>query len=793
MENIINIKVDGNKVSHCIDKLYGVFFEDINHAADGGLYAEMIRNRSFEFCEIDNKEYHSLTGWDIKKEGDTVGEITVKTKEPLKKVNPHYAVISLESGKISLSNKGFNNGLFIEKDKFYDLAFYSRGKKSEQKIKVLLKDKDNSLYEKEYIVTDKWEKYTETIEGIFESSEIEIEFCMEEQGEVWLDFISLFPQDTYKGRKNGLRKDLAQAIEDLRPRFLRFPGGCLIHDGSLNKDDRDSLYRWKNTIGPLEERPARKNNWGYNQTLGLGYYEYFLFAEDLKATPLPVLPAAYNPHRLQAVPIGELKEWIDDALDLIEFANGDVSTEWGKIRSELGHPEPFGLEYIAIGNEELFYPFIERYPYFHNAIKEKYPEIKVISSSGPFADGYDFHYMWREANRAGADLVDEHFYMPPDWMLKHVGRYDNYNREGAKVFLGEYASLDNKYKNALYEAAFMTGIENNGDIVELACYAPLLCNKDYVNWKPDMIWFDNKQMVKTPNYHVQKMFMENQGDNILQVWSKGNTMKRIPIDNIYGKFGFESDNEEIVFSEIRVSGIPICKNVTLKKVDGKLTIDSDLFSIVTLEDGNKQAAICNMELQENSILEYDFVKTKGKSQLKVIFGMNENEYYCFEMGGWANDMSNLSRMKDNKYGGLNIGSGFILKEDEEWKASIAVKDGRHIIAKINNNIYQDFMEKETVIESLYISSAIERETGDVIVKCVNVENKDAIIELELDSEKIFKSAVKTELACDDLEKENTFEFPENIVPEKRSKDITDNTIKSIIKPKSVNVFRISYK
>jgi len=448
------------------------------------------------------------------------------------------------------------------------------------------------------------------------------------------------------------------------------------------------------------------------------------------------------------------------------------------------------MEYIAIGNEELFYPFIERYPYFHNAIKEKYSNIKVISSSGPFADGYDFEYMWDEAEKAGADIVDEHYYMQPEWMLKHVYRYDNYSRNRPKVFLGEYASLDNKYKNALYEGAFMTGIENNADIIELACYAPLLCNKDYVNWKPDMLWFDNKDIVRTPNYHVQRMFMENKGDHLLDVRASGISMRRLPIKNIAGRFGFESVNKKVEFSSIRVNDEVICENLVLEFDNDVLSVNSDLFEIVTLEDGKKMAALYKMELPENAHIEYDFIKKSGAAQLKVIFGYIGEEYYCFEMGGWANDLSNLSKMVNNKYGGLNIGSAFGVKEDEEYKAGIYI-NGRHIKALVNDKVYQDFNEKETYIETVYTTASIDDKSEDIIIKCVNVEDENAITEVVIDSEIEYTKAEFEILKHNDLAAENTFENPENIKPVKREKYISGNRFMMDVEPFSVNIIRLS--
>ena len=261
---------------------------------------------------------------------------------------------------------------------------------------------------------------------------------------------------------------------------MRFPGGCLVHDGSLNPEDRNSMYRWKNTIGPVEERPARRNSWGYNQSLGLGFFEYFQFCEDIGAKPLPVLPGGYDPHHQRIVPLNELQPWIQDALDLIEFANGTPEAEWGGIRARMGHEAPFGLEYIGIGNEEVGDAFFERYPFFHRAVREKYPEIKIIGTAGPFSAGSEYEKGWKCAKEYGSDLVDEHYYHTPEWFLANHHRYDNFRAQDPKVFLGEYASWGNTWYNALAEASFMLGLERNAKAVGLACYAPMLemCIRD---------------------------------------------------------------------------------------------------------------------------------------------------------------------------------------------------------------------------------------------------------------------------------------------------------------------------
>ena len=347
---------------------------------------------------------------------------------------------------------------------------------------------------------------------------------MASTGAAALDEVSLFPRDTYKNQPNGLRKDLAEKIAALKPGFVRFPGGCLVNTGSMqdyseaSNWQRKRSYQWKDTIGPVEERATNANFWGYNQSYGLGYYEYFRFSEDIGAMPLPVVPALVTGCGQNKATDDDalLKRHIQDALDLIEFANGPATSEWGKVRARMGHPKPFHLTHIGVGNEEnLPNEFFERFQQFRAAIEAKYPDITVVSNSGPDDSGTTFDTAWKLNREANVDLVDEHYYNTPNWFLQNNDRYDSYDRNGPKVFLGEYASQGNAWKNGLSEAAFMTGLERNADVVKLASYAPLLANEDYVQWRPDMIWFNNRASWNSANYEVQKLFMTNVGDRVV--------------------------------------------------------------------------------------------------------------------------------------------------------------------------------------------------------------------------------------------------------------------------------------
>lgn len=521
------IKMDVDKIGSTIQPtMYGVFFEDINFGADGGLYAELIKNRSFEF------EY-PFTGW------TPFGDVSIRSDKPCFDRNPHYArlINRKQLTGTGLINEGFK-GIGIKTNEKYDLSFYARTLKNEtMKLKIeMVSDKNDIIESKEVSINSKsWNKYMITFAPMQTCSKSSIRITMLTTGVLDIEHISLFPQETFNNRSNGLRKDLAMALKDLKPGVFRFPGGCIVEGTDLS-----TRYQWKNTIGPVENRPININRWNYTfshkkfpdyyQSYGLGFYEYFVLSEDIGAEPLPVLNCGLscqyeNIDPNQNCPVDKLEPYIEDALDLIEFANGPITSTWGKIRADMGHPAPFNLKMIAIGNEQWGTLYTERLEPFVKAIRAKYPNIKIIGSSGPQAEGKDFDFLWPEMKRIGVDLVDEHYYRSPEWFLSNANRYDSYDRNGPKVFAGEYAchapDKENSFLTALSEAAFMTGLERNADVVHLCTYAPLFAHKEAWQWRPDLIWFDNLSFVKTPNYYVQQLFGNNAGTHVLALTMNG--------------------------------------------------------------------------------------------------------------------------------------------------------------------------------------------------------------------------------------------------------------------------------
>lgn len=512
------------------DLLMGIFFEDINYSADGGLYAELIQNRDFEYDPSDregDKNWNSTHSWKLEGENAT---FTISTSDPIHPNNPHYAVLKTNQPGAALTNTGFD-GIALKAGEKYDFSLFARipeGSKS-GKLLVRLVDTDGTVQGETTVTVSSrsWKTYKAVLTAKT-SADTRLELRPQSAGEIELDMISLFPQNTFKGRKNGLRPDLAQTLADMHPRFVRFPGGCVAHGDGLK-----NIYQWKNTIGPLEARKPARNLWGYHQSMGLGYYEYFQFCEDIGAEPLPVL-AAGVPCQNSAchgdlrggqqggIPMSEMGAYIQDILDLIEWANGDArKTKWGKIRAESGHPKPFNLKYIGIGNEDLITDvFEERFTMIYLAIKEKYPEMIVVGTVGPFNEGTDYVEGWKLADKLGVPMVDEHYYQSPGWFLHNQDFYDKYDRsKKTKVYLGEYAThISGRRANmetALTEALYLAALERNGDVVHMTSYAPLLAKDGRTQWNPDLIYFNNREVRPTTGYYVQKLYGQHAGDHYI--------------------------------------------------------------------------------------------------------------------------------------------------------------------------------------------------------------------------------------------------------------------------------------
>ena len=515
------------------DTLYGLFFEDINHAADGGLYAELLNNRSFEYEDVLNPQRTDhYTGWLFNMNAGARGVVTLMDEDGLNANNVHYLRVTCEAGEYRFANMGYgatglSGGVTVSADTAYKAFVYLRAADYDGEVEVSLETRAgrNLAVPVKLTPSAEWQRFDMTFDCVADEDAV-LSFTLLAEGTVDVDMASLMPVDVFGADwpGGGLRADLVQALMDLHPKFLRFPGGC-VAEGSYVWDN---AYNWKDTVGPVEARKENFNTWGYMQSYGLGFYEYFCLAEALGATPLPVVHSgllcqARTP-RAPSMQIAELNEHAQDIIDLIEFATGDASTQWGALRAEMGHPEPFDLRYIAIGNENWDTEYFSRYTRLAAAVKEAYPEITTIVAAGPVAEGALFNASWNSIRNLAADsVVDEHYYMDSDWFLGHTDRYDGYSRE-IGVFLGEYAAHEpvqgsrrpNNLYSALCEAAYLTGIERNSDVVRMACYAPLMARDGMVQWTPDLIWFDARRVLRTPNYYVQQMFAETLGDFVVE-------------------------------------------------------------------------------------------------------------------------------------------------------------------------------------------------------------------------------------------------------------------------------------
>lgn len=598
--------------------MYGIFFEDINFGADGGLYAEMVENRSFEFPE-------RLMGWNV------FGNVAINDIKPAFDRNPHYVTVSPSGHRekqSGLENHGFF-GMGIKKGMKYDFSIYARlnllqGKSAKFRVELVGED-DVPISQDTIVVTNnQWQKYTATLTSDKTMEKAFMRIFLMSGESVDLDHISLMPQDNW----HGMRADLVKDLADLHPGVFRFPGGCIVEGTDLA-----TRYQWKNTVGDPENRPLNENRWNYTfphrlypnyyQTLGLGFYEFFLLSEKIGAQPLPILSCGLacqyqnsdndkNAH----VALDKLQPYIDDALDLIEFANGPVTSKWGKLRADMGHPAPFNLKQIGIGNEQWGPMYPERLEMFVKQIRAKYPNIKICGSAGPSASGKEFDYGWEQMRRLGVDLVDEHYYMSPDWFLKNAGRYDKYSRKGPKVFAGEYAShvrglgdkptvAMNNFEAALSEAAFMTGLERNADVVHQATYAPLFAHVEGWQWRPDLIWFNNLESVRSVNWYVQMLYGTNRGTNVLSLLENGKPVEGA--DGLYASAVYDKDSKNYIIKVANTGDAEKDINITLTGIK-KLGSGQ----LITLHS-NDPLATNTLSEKENVVPQTTNVEAKGNT------------------------------------------------------------------------------------------------------------------------------------------------------------------------------------
>ncbi|GID31499.1 alpha-L-arabinofuranosidase C-terminal domain-containing protein [Paractinoplanes brasiliensis] len=754
------ITVDPARTGPAIgDEMYGVFFEDINYAADGGLYAELIRNRSFEFQAADNRSYTGLTGWTA-----TGTATTVDDAERLNERNRTYLRLT---GPGSITNAGFNSGVAVKEGELYDFSVWARSD-SAAALTISLATAGGAALAtplKINIKDNTWSRYAGTLRATSTSDAGRLSMSANGAGAHRLDMVSLFPRATYKG--HGLRKDLAEKVAALRPGFVRFPGGCLVNTGSHYAYDaasgfpRARSYQWKDTVGPVETRATNANFWGYNQSYGLGYYEYFQFSEDIGAAPLPVVPALVTgcgQNRATDDP-ALLQRHIQDTLDLIEFANGPVSSTWGKLRQQMGHPKPFGLTMVAVGNEEnLPDEYFANFGKFRDAIKAKYPAITVISNSGPDDMGVTFDNLWAKNKAAGTEMVDEHYYNSPNWFLQNNDRYDSYDRSGPKVFLGEYASQDAKFFNSLAEAAYMTGLERNADVVKMASYAPLFANIDNVQWRPDLIWLDNDESWGSTSYQVQKLFMNNVGDRVVpSTVTGGRVVQPKPIT---GRVGLSTWRTAARYDDLKVT-----------TPDGTVLLED------TFDDGNADGwtplenrgawavadgAYAQTDVTaENTMVaaatgitatEYDITvkatKTAGDEGFLIPFGIKDSgSWYWWNLGGWNNTQGAIEKATGSSAAKeqlltrpdtVNTGQTYDLRIEVRGTKVTLIRDGEVWGSFDDNQVTEPFAQVVTR----------DTKAGEIIVKVVNASPEPALTKVDLGRLKVASTGRITVLTGD---------------------------------------------
>ncbi|MEU0115186.1 alpha-L-arabinofuranosidase C-terminal domain-containing protein [Streptomyces bobili] len=732
------------------DTMYGVFFEDINRAADGGLYAELVQNRSFEYATADNRAYTPLTSWTV----DGTGQV-LNDSGRLNERNRAY--LSLGAGS-SVTNAGYNTGIRVEQGKKYDFSVWARAE-SGTTLTVGLQDADGTLATARKVTAKGgWAKYRATFTATRTSSDGRL--TVASSATAALDMVSLFPRDTYKHQSNGLRGDLAEKVAALKPGFLRFPGGCLVNTGSMQDYSEASgwqrarAYQWKDTIGPVEERATNANFWGYNQSYGLGYYEYFRFAEDVGAMPLPVVPALVTGCGQNRAVVDDalLQRHIQDTLDLIEFANGPITSTWGKKRARMGHPKPFHLTHLGVGNEEnLPAEFMARFKQFRAAIEAKYPDITVISNSGPDDSGSTFDTAWQLNRDENVAMVDEHYYNSPQWFLQNNDRYDSYDRKGPEVFLGEYASLGNAFKNGLAEAAYMTGLERNADIVKLASYAPLFANEDYVQWTPDLVWFNNHASWNSANYEVQKLFMTNVGDRVVPSTATTTPAVSGPIS---GAVGLSTWATSAAYDDVKVTG-----------ADGNTLLGDDFSGDATqwthtgggswsVQDGQyvqSDAAAENTMVSAGDPAWHDYdlhvkaTKKSGKEGFLVAFGVKDTgNYYWWNLGGWNNTQSAVEQAVDGGKSTLLAKAGSV-ETGRAYDIDIKVR-GRQVTLYLDGQEWGSFTDDKPAEPFRQVVTR-DKKTGDLIVKVVNAQSVDARTAVDLGGANVSAKAQVTTLAA----------------------------------------------
>ena len=785
----IDAQQRGPKVS---PMLYGIFYEDINHAADGGIYAELIRNRSFE----DGPRYGApadMQGWSTYAAAPS--QLTARLIQPTKKtpllnsVQHNALALDIKASPtmpVCLVNEGFW-GINAVRGRCYRLSFWAKTLKYQGTVKATLCSKDGSQLYAETVVSQfpavkaqGWTKYEATLTANDNDPQAQFALVFDGVGQVQIDMVSLFPP-TFKNHENGMRPDLANMLWQLHPKFMRFPGGCFVE----GQESPDNAFRWERTIGPIEEREGHWNvNWGYRTSDGLGYHEYLQLAEDLGAKPLYVVNVGIWHGGM--TPYDSIQPWIDECMNALEYANGPVTSKYGAMRARNGHPEPFGIEYLEIGNEnnqpdprQQSDHYYERYEQFYKAIRSKYPEMKIIGNVVAWGDN---NPKWN--SKLSVDLLDEHYYRSPDWFAAAFHKYDSYDRQGPKVYVGEYA-VTNGYGKlgnmnaALGEAVYMMGMENNSDVVELASYAPIFVNENDARWRPDMIRFSSSRVMGTPSYYVQQLMPQHLGSQVVKVEQNDpfEGMVRKPLTPKHSRVGFGTWNTRATFET----------NKDMDYVYGDWQKEGN----TVRQTGHKDATLCI----EKSIIDSDHYtckfrarKDEGAEGFIIIFNYVDEKNYCWvNFGGWTNSQHTIEQISnggkllaDSKRGRIKAG---------RWYDVTLQVNGDSVKAWLDNELVFDTVLKHDDTKGIFSSATIDDASGELIVKVANTSDAATTARLNL---KNFKpaSARVVRLAANDGMEENTLDTPTAIHPVEQLLSPENGSILLDVPPYSLNIVRI---
>lgn len=799
---VIEVGAKGKAIS---PDLFGIFFEDLNYAADGGLYPEQVQNRSFEYSRGDNSDWHGLSYWRLLKSEEGAVEVAVEEAAPLNPNNPHYAVLAVErtGPRNGLLNEGFD-GIVVKKDETYDVSLFARvlaGSPKRLAVRVETK-KGELLGQTEFDgLETQWTKHMGSLAARADSADARLVVLVEGVGRIGLDMVSLFPRKTFKNRPNGLRADLARVIADLKPKFMRFPGGCLVHGDGL-----ENMYRWKDTIGPLEQRKAQRNIWRYHQTLGFGYFEYFQFCEDIGAKPIPIVPAGVCcqnsgnyldlvPKGQQGVPMEHMPAYVQEVLDLIEYANGSADSEWGSKRAAAGHPEPFGLKHLGVGNEDVISEtFKVRYKMINDAVKAKYPEIVVIGTTGPFTDGRDYDEGWKFAREQNLPMVDEHGYKSPDWYWHNLARFDAYERGSALVYLGEYAAHErnraNTLRSALAEAAYMTGLERNGDLVRFSSYAPLLAKQRRSQWRPDLIYFDNTTVTPSINYYAQKLFSVNHGDAYLPT----DVIRRGPGSSAPIRNGvmLGTWDTQAIFSDVRVtSGSGILLDETFANDARDWTEhggDWRAGGRTCTQTSSARPALIRCPFtggEAGYVLTLRAKKQSGSEGFLIGFNATDRDnYYWLNLGGWNNTVHRLEKSVDGRRAPVGPAVPGRIETGRWYDIQIGV-NGSRIVCLLDGQRLIRFVDAPPDIAA---STVRDSKTGDVIVKIVSRAETPMLAKIDLSALGSFTRKGRLTVLSGDAMAVNRFGQPPSVMSRTESLEVTPTT-RYRVPPHSLSVLR----